>query len=88
MKYMLMPVALLLVARAGAVVAADQPVSTSPRAACKADVDKLCPGIQPGGGHIIACLKQNRAQVSAGCKDALAKAREKKAPGAPVPPEG
>jgi Cysteine rich repeat len=88
MKYMLMPIALLLVASAGAVVAADQPASTSPRVACKADVDKLCPGIQPGGGRIIACLKQNRAQVSAGCKDALAKAREKKAPVAPVPPEG
>jgi len=88
MKYMLMPVALLLVLSAGAALAADQPLSQSPRAACKSDVDKLCPGIQPGGGRIIACLKQNEAQVSAACKDALAKAREKKAPGAPVSPEG
>jgi hypothetical protein len=69
-------------------MAADQPQGNSPRVACKADVEKLCSGMQPGGGRIVGCLKQNEAQLSAACKDALAKARERKAPAAPAPPQG
>ena len=58
-------------------LAADQPQGNSPRVACKADVEKLCSGMQPGGGRIAGCLKQNEAQVSAACKEALAKTRGK-----------
>jgi hypothetical protein len=36
--------------------------------ACKADVEKLCQGIPPGGGRLMACLKANEAKVSAPCK--------------------
>jgi hypothetical protein len=86
MKMILIPFAAVLVLSSGLSLAADQPGSSGPRAACRADVDKLCPGVQPGGGRIIACLQQNEAQVSAACKEALAKAREKKAPGAPGSP--
>jgi hypothetical protein len=43
------------------------------RAACAADVQKLCAGVQPGGGRIIACLKQHQAEVSDGCKQAIVK---------------
>ena len=65
-------------------VAADQTSSSSPRAACKADVEKFCSGVQAGGRR--ACLKQNEAQLSAACKDAVAKSREKKtAPGSNSP---
>ena len=39
--------------------------------ACKADVEKLCAGIPPGGGRILSCLKANQAQVSPGCKAEL-----------------
>ena len=60
-------------------LAADQPPGTSPRAVCKADVATLCPGVQPGAGRIAGCLKQNEAKVSPPCKDALAKARDRKA---------
>ena len=88
MKMILIPVAATLVLSSGLSLAADQPVSNGPRAACKADVETLCPGIQPGGGRIIACLQQNAAQVSAACKDALARAREKRAPAAPGSPPG
>jgi hypothetical protein len=42
------------------------------REACKADVASLCPGIQPGGGRIRACLKANREKLSPGCKSAIA----------------
>jgi hypothetical protein len=88
MKMMLTAFAAVLGLSSGLSLAADQSASGGPRAACKADVDKLCPGVQPGGGRIIACLQANEAQVSAACKDALAKAREKRTPGAPASPSG
>ena len=72
----------------GVALAADLPQNSSPRVACKADVEKLCFGVQPGGGRIADCLKQNQAQVSAACKDALAKGRDRKAPAAPASPQG
>ena len=80
MKSVLIPLAVALVLTSSIVLAADQPPTTSPRAACKADAEKLCPGVQPGGGRIAACLKQNEAQVSAACKDAMANAGHRKAP--------
>ena len=39
-------------------------------------------------GRIAACLKKNETQVSAACKDAIANARQKKAPQAPGSPQG
>jgi cysteine rich repeat protein len=44
------------------------------RVACASDVQKLCAGVPPGGGRIIACLKQHQAEVSDGCKQAIVKA--------------
>jgi hypothetical protein len=38
---------------------------------CKADVARLCPGVQMGGGRIIACLKEHKMEVSVGCAKAL-----------------
>jgi Cysteine rich repeat len=46
------------------------------RAACDADIQKLCPGVQPGGGRILACLKQHKEAVSDGCKQAVLKATQ------------
>jgi len=40
-------------------------------AACVGDIARFCPNVQPGGGHMMACFKQNQASVSAGCKQAL-----------------
>ncbi len=39
--------------------------------ACAADYKALCSGVQPGGGRIIACLKQNADKLSPTCKQAL-----------------
>ena len=44
------------------------------RAACKTDIQKLCPGVQPDGGRILACLKQHKDEVSDGCRQAVLKA--------------
>jgi hypothetical protein len=38
---------------------------------CKADLERLCPGVQPGGGRIIGCLKAHKEEVSIGCGKAL-----------------
>ena len=88
MKSVLILFAAVLAFSSATALAADQSPGNGPRAACKADVEKLCSGMQPGGGRIVGCLKQNEAQVSAACKDALAKARERKAPAAPASPQG
>jgi hypothetical protein len=39
---------------------------------CRADLQNLCAGVQPGGGRIRDCMKEHRAQLSAACKIALA----------------
>ena len=64
----------------GALAADQSPGSGSPRTACKADVEKLCSDVSPGSGRILACLRQNEAQVSAACKEAIAHARQKRTP--------
>ena len=46
------------------------------RAACQDDAQKLCAGVQPGGGRIINCLVQHKDEVSAACKQAFVKARQ------------
>lgn len=50
------------------------------RAACAADVQRLCAGVPSGGGRIIACLKQHKDAVSAPCRSAIMNAM----PGAPA----
>jgi hypothetical protein len=59
------------------------------RAACADDVQKLCAGVQPGGGRIIACLKQHQDALSDRCKQAAGLAANpgsSPAPGASTPP--
>ena len=46
--------------------------------ACEEDIHFLCEGIQPGGGRILACLKQSASEVSPGCRARLAEARQQK----------
>ena len=45
---------------------------------CKADVERLCPNVEPGGGRIIACLKANKEQMTVGCAQALMKLKSMK----------
>lgn len=51
------------------------------RAACQGDVQRLCPGIQPGGGRIGECLKAHLQQISPQCLQAIKAARQAKGQG-------
>jgi hypothetical protein len=50
-------------------VAFGQPIE--PGKPCAADVQKLCPGVKPGHGAILACLEPKQDQISQACKDAV-----------------
>ncbi len=38
------------------------------QAACRSDFQKLCKGTKPGGGRVLACLSQQRDQLSEACR--------------------
>ena len=40
-------------------------------AACQADMQQLCKGVEPGGGRIAHCLKENDSKLSQGCRSAI-----------------
>jgi hypothetical protein len=40
--------------------------------ACAGDAQKLCSGVQAGGGRILACLKQHKNEVSDACRQSIA----------------
>ena len=46
--------------------------------ACKGDYKALCSNVQPGGGRIVTCLKQQADKLSPGCKQALTAAQSAK----------
>lgn len=45
--------------------------TVNPVRPCQADVARFCQNVPPGGGRIIACIRQNRANLSDGCKQHL-----------------
>src|SRR5258708_8219605 len=59
--------------------AGDQQSLAAIQAACAEDAQKLCAGLQPGGGRIVACLKEHKDSLSDRCKQAA---------GLPVSPAG
>jgi hypothetical protein len=85
MRAALLPLAAVALLWSGMALAVDPASSPPPRVACKADFEKLCPGVHPGNGRVRACLKPNEAKLSAACQDAIAKAEAKKAAAAPAP---
>lgn len=87
MKYVGVPLAALVLAASVTAAAADPPPRSGRLPECSADVEKLCQGVQPGGGRIASCLRQNESQLSAPCKDAIAKAHDRRAPPASPPPQ-
>ncbi len=39
---------------------------------CRADIQKFCSEVKPGGGRLLKCLNENKAGLSSGCKAAHA----------------
>jgi hypothetical protein len=82
MKSSALLLSLCLAAAAQAAIAVEAPTAPAPkpdnevRAACEADIQKFCAGVQPGGGRIRACMRQHKDELSDGCKQAIAKARQ------------
>ncbi|MFK4769472.1 cysteine rich repeat-containing protein [Rhizobium sp. ZW T2_16] len=46
---------------------------------CKQDIQKLCPGIKPGDGQLMACIQEKKAQLSKECAATLDDLRAKAA---------
>jgi hypothetical protein len=63
---------------ANSAMAADATGPKPDMSACKADAEKLCPGIQPGGGRLKACFKEHKKDLSADCKKEMGAARKAK----------
>ena len=45
---------------------------------CVSDIERLCKGVEPGGGRILKCLKANKKEMSVGCAQALQKLKAKR----------
>jgi len=41
------------------------------QAACKADYEKFCAGVMPGGGRIVKCLNEHLAELSPQCQQVV-----------------
>ncbi len=42
---------------------------------CRGDYDRLCAGVQPGGGRVLACLQNHANQLSTACGQAMPRAQ-------------
>lgn len=67
-------------------LADDAAIVAALRSGCAADAQKLCAGVQPGGGRIVACLKEHRDALSDQCKQAAAQAAGSAGGSAPTKP--
>ena len=43
--------------------------------ACKVDYERLCKGVQPGGGRVLACLQANASRLSSACAQSMPRAQ-------------
>jgi hypothetical protein len=44
---------------------------------CAADAARLCPGVEPGGGAQMTCLKEHKDELSPACKKKVLQAKIK-----------
>jgi hypothetical protein len=43
--------------------------------ACRGDYDRLCAGVTPGGGRVLACLQNHTNQLTTACGQAVPRAQ-------------
>jgi hypothetical protein len=65
--------ALALAPALSALPAAAQQPSQAEMAACMPDFRKLCSGVQPGGGRVLACLAKQKDQLTPDCRTVVEK---------------
>lgn len=65
----------LSLAGSAAAQSQDVPPGQTARQACAANYRQFCQGVQPGGGRVLACLRQNGDKLSPDCRQALENAR-------------
>jgi hypothetical protein len=89
-RFSMRSLTLLLVVCAATVAlsaqADNQPSLAAIRAACAEDAQKLCAGVQPGGGRIVACLKEHKDSLSDRCRKAAGLAANPSSSSAPSAP--
>jgi hypothetical protein len=61
----------VLVAGAAVLLAVGGRAAAEAPAGCAAEVQKFCPTIAPGGGHVLLCLQEHASQLSPECQQAL-----------------
>jgi hypothetical protein len=62
------------------------PTNAQVRAACRADIERFCPGVQQGGGRIGKCLKPHAQELSPECLEAAKARRAARQGGQAAPP--
>jgi hypothetical protein len=75
-RILVLPV-LIAAGAAAAQQASPPPGVAHVRKLCMADIQRLCPDVQPGHGAIAMCLRDHQNDVSADCRSALQAARER-----------
>ena len=73
--------ALLLLVTAAMPAFAQQPSALDKEMAalheyCKADIERLCPKVEPGGSRLKECLMKHKEKLEVGCAQALAKLKK------------
>lgn len=48
--------------------------ATSLMQLCRGDYDRLCSGVTPGGGRVLACLQAHSDKLNPACAEALPRA--------------
>jgi Cysteine rich repeat len=66
-------VTVLAVLAGGILALSHQALAEQP---CHPEAQKLCSGVQPGGGRIIACLKQHESELSPQCQKLVAQSKQ------------